>query len=132
MAILHRTQTGISGEYFAAAELIRRGFSIAITMGNTKSIDIFGEKENKSFQFQVKSIQSKKSISFNLSRNSVINDCIYIFVNLNADVLTPPEFFIIKGSEVLQHLKLANSGRDWIDLNYLRKNGFENKWEVIK
>ncbi len=132
MIKLHRTQTGISGEYFAAAELIRRGFAIAITMGNTKSIDIFGEKDNKTFKFQVKSIQSKKSISFNLSRDSVFNECYYIFVNLNADTLTAPEFFIMKGSDVKKHLKLANSGRDWIDINYLKKNSFENKWEVIK
>lgn len=129
---LHRTQTGISGEYFAAAELIRRGFSIAITMGNTKSIDIFGEKDNKTFKFQVKSIQSKKSISFNLTRDSVINECFYIFVYLNADTLSPPDFFIMKGLEVVKHLKLAKSGRDWIDLNYLRTKGFENKWEIIE
>lgn len=132
MTKLHRTQTGISGEYFAAAELIRRGFSIAITMGNTKSIDIFGEKDNKTFKFQVKSIQSKSSISFNLSRETVISECFYIFVNLNADTLTRPDFFIMKGYDVSTHLKPAKSGRDWIDFNYLRKNGFENNWEVIK
>jgi hypothetical protein len=132
MIKLHRTQTGISGEYFAAAELIRRGFSIAITMGNTKSIDIFGDKNNKTFKFQVKSIQSKKSISFNLSRDTIINDCFYIFVNLNADTLTCPDFFIMKGSIILKHLNLANSGRDWINLNYLEKNNFKNNWEIIK
>lgn len=132
MAILHKTQTAISGEYFAAAELARRGFAVGITMGNTKSIDLLGEKEGKSFLFQVKSIQSKKSISFNLSRDSVKENCFYIFVNLNADLLIPPEYYIIIGSEIMKHLKLATSGRDWIDVNYLRKNGFENNWEVIK
>lgn len=52
MIKLHRTQTGISGEYFAAAELARRGFAVGITMGNTKSIDLLGEKRVNHFFFK--------------------------------------------------------------------------------
>ena len=32
--------TGVSGEYFAAAELSRRGYVASITLRNTKGIDI--------------------------------------------------------------------------------------------
>ena len=132
MAILHRNQTGIAGEYFAAAELTRRNFIVSVTLGNTKSIDLFAEKDGKPFMFQVKTIQRDKSITYNLNRDTIKKDCYYIFVNIHADTLVSPEYFILTSADVVKHLRLAPSGRDWIDYNYLKKNGFENKWDVIQ
>jgi hypothetical protein len=40
MAEIQASSTGLSGEYFVAAELLRRGYSVGITMGNAKAIDI--------------------------------------------------------------------------------------------
>jgi hypothetical protein len=40
MAIIQRSNTGLPGEYFVAAELYRRGWTVGITMGNAKAIDI--------------------------------------------------------------------------------------------
>lgn len=44
MAEIQSSSTGLSGEYFVAAELLRRGYSVGITMGNAKAIDIFGRE----------------------------------------------------------------------------------------
>ena len=44
MAEIQSSSTGLSGEYFVAAELLRRGYSVGITMGNAKAIDILAEK----------------------------------------------------------------------------------------
>lgn len=131
MAKLEKTLTGFSGEYYVAAELTRRGFAVAVTVGNTKAIDLFAEKERKTFQIQVKSIQSKRSISFNLKRDNIRKEGHYVFVNLNVDDYSFPEFFILDGSEVSKHLKLADSGRDWIDYNYLVRLGALNQWSKI-
>jgi hypothetical protein len=48
---LTNTLTGISGEYFVAAELSRRGFMASITLRNNDSIDIHASKlsDNKIF-----------------------------------------------------------------------------------
>jgi hypothetical protein len=35
-----RNCTHLAGEYFVAAELSKRGYSIGITMGNAKAIDV--------------------------------------------------------------------------------------------
>jgi len=40
MAEIQSSSTVLSGEYFVGAELLRRGFSVCITMGNAKAIDI--------------------------------------------------------------------------------------------
>lgn len=131
MSLIDKNQTGFAGEYFVAAELTRRNFAVSITMGNTKAIDILAEKDEKLFKFQVKSIQRSKSISFNLKRDTIRKECFYVFVNINADTLSSPEYFVLTSEEVLLHLKLANSGRDWIDINYLRRLE-STGWEKIK
>lgn len=59
MAEITRNRTGLSGEYFVAAELLRRGFNVVITMGNAKAIDLIAEKKGKTFPIQVKSIYKK-------------------------------------------------------------------------
>lgn len=128
---LHRNQTSLAAEFYAAAELIRRNFVVSVTFGNTKAIDLLAERAGKLYALQVKGIQSKESISFNLSRTSIRKGTFYVFVNINAVSLSTPEFFILTSEEVVGHLKLAKSGRDWIDYNYLKKNGFGDRWNVI-
>ena len=48
--------TGVAGEYFAAAELSRRGYVASITLRNTKGIDIIATNEegSKTINIQVK------------------------------------------------------------------------------
>ncbi len=61
MAEIPRNNTGLSGEYFVAAELYRRGWSVGMTIGNAKAVDLYAEKENKRIAIQVKSIYKKKN-----------------------------------------------------------------------
>ena len=56
MSEIPRNNTGLSGEYFVAAELYRRGWSVGLTVGNAKAIDIFAEKGRKRIAIQVKAI----------------------------------------------------------------------------
>ena len=133
MAILEKTLTGISGEFYAAAELSRRNYAVSITFGNTKAIDLLAEKDGNTYMFQVKSIQSRKSISFNMAIKSVKKACHYILVNLNADTLEAPEFFILTSDEMKESLNFAQSGRDWVNYNFLKRSGqFYNAWSKIK
>lgn len=40
MSEIPRNNTGLAGEYFVAAELYRRGWSVGMTIGNAKAIDL--------------------------------------------------------------------------------------------
>ena len=128
---ISKTNTGISAEFFVAAELSRRGYNVTLTFGNTKSIDLLIEKNNSTIAIQVKGIQRKKSICWNLKRTSIRENLIYVFVNLNADTLVEPEYFILTHEEIKEHLKVVKSGRDYIDYNYLKRLDFEDKWDKI-
>jgi hypothetical protein len=63
-----RNSTHLAGEYFVAAELYRRGYSVAMTLGNAKAIDLFAESEERTVNIQVKAIRDKKSVGWPLMR----------------------------------------------------------------
>lgn len=127
--LLHKSNTGIAAEFMVAGELARRGYNVTLTFGNTKSIDLLIEKETKIISVQVKGIQRKKSICWNLSLKNLNNkDMIYVLVNINADTLEPAEFFILTEKEVKQSFKSTNSGRDYLDYNEAVRLGFKDKW----
>jgi hypothetical protein len=41
MSKIPRNNTGLSGEYFVAGELYRRGFTVGMAIGNTKAVDLY-------------------------------------------------------------------------------------------
>jgi hypothetical protein len=127
---ISKTHTGISSEFFAAAELARRNFNVTMTFGNTKAIDLLAEKDDRLFTIQIKGIQRKKSICWNLSIDKVNDSYFYIFVNLNSDTLEAPEYFILTGVDAKKYLKPTKTGRDYIDYNFLkRQTDSENRWD---
>ena len=97
--------TGISGEFFVAAELAKRNFQVSISLGNAKGIDLFAKNEvgGKIFQIEVKTLR-KKPNCFSLKTARLYKDFIYIFVYLNGNGIQP-DFYILKGEEILGNLK---------------------------
>ena len=59
MKKISRSLSGLSGEYFVAAELSRRGYIASITLRNTKVVDILaaGGEAKKTIGIQVKTNQ---------------------------------------------------------------------------
>ncbi|NJO92134.1 MAG: hypothetical protein HC831_26545 [Chloroflexia bacterium] len=62
MSEIPRNNTGLSGEYFVAAELYRRGWSVGMTIGNAKAVDLFAEKNDRIVPIQVKAIYKKEKM----------------------------------------------------------------------
>lgn len=131
MAEIPRNNTGLSGEYFVAAELYRRGWSVGMTIGNAKAVDLFAEKENKLVTIQVKAIYKKKNIGWPVMKDKIKNDCFYIFVNLNADKMESPDYYIATAKEAKEKVK-QYSTRGIIDLSSLNNEKFKNKWSKLE
>ncbi|BBD45356.1 Hypothetical protein PEIBARAKI_5349 [Petrimonas sp. IBARAKI] len=130
MAEIQSNSTGLSGEYFVAAELLRRGYSVGITMGNAKAIDILAEKDGNQFIIQVKAIFKKKNVGWPMMTDKVIENIFYVFVNLNGDKMTEPDFFIATGKEAKPKVKQYTT-RGIIDLSTLNNDDFKNRWDKI-
>lgn len=127
---LSKNSSGLSGEYFVAAELYRRGFNVGLTIGNAKSIDILAEKNGKTFQIQVKTIRSVKSVGWPIRDTQIKNNIIYILVNLNIEDV--PDYYIMKSIDLKSYHKQYSS-RGIVNLSPVRKSGkFLNNWQNIK
>ena len=131
MAEIQSSSTGLSGEYFVAAELLRRGYSVGITMGNAKAIDILAEKNNKQFIIQVKAIYKKKNVGWPMMKDKVLINHFYVFVNLNGNEMSEPEYFICTGREAKSKVKQYET-RGILNLSSLNTEDFKGRWDKIK
>ncbi len=130
MAEIPSNNTGLSGEYFVAAELYRRGWSVGMTIGNAKAVDLFAEKGNIIVAVQVKSIYKKKNVGWPIMKDRIKEDCVYVFVNLNADKMHSPDYFICTSQEAYVKVKQYTT-RGIIDLNTLNNEQFLNRWDKL-
>ncbi|MDA2924831.1 hypothetical protein MYX65_09290 [Acidobacteria bacterium AH-259-L09] len=75
--------TGLAGEFFVAAELLKCGLQTSITFGNAKAIDLFtlNPRTGTCFTVQVKALRSKNY--FPIKPDRVAREHIYVFVLLN-------------------------------------------------
>src|SRR5690606_26261412 len=75
--------TGLAGELFVAAELLKRGIQTSITFGNAKAIDLLAHnaETRRNFTIQVKTIGNKSVLR--ISRSKIQPVHIYVFVVLN-------------------------------------------------
>jgi hypothetical protein len=126
---MERNNTHLAGEYFVAAELYRRGFSVGMTIGNAKAIDLFANKDNKTLSVQVKAIRNKKSVGWPMMKDKVIDDVLYVFVNLNDQ--ENPDYYIATGQEARSKVKQYTT-RGIIDLTTLKSDSFYNRWDKLE
>jgi hypothetical protein len=125
-----RNSTHLAGEYFVAAELYKRGYSVAITLGNAKAIDLFAEKDTRTVNVQVKAIRDRKSVGWPIMRGSVIDEVIYVFICVDAPGKAP-EYFICTSDEARAKVK-QYATRGIVDITSLRGDQFENRWDKIE
>jgi hypothetical protein len=93
-------KTGLAGEFFVAAELLKRDLQVSITFGNAKQIDLFARhpEGKQTFTVQVKALRSKNF--FPIGSKDINADHIYVFVILNKPG-KPVEYFIVRGQQLL-------------------------------
>lgn len=101
--------TGVSGEYFVAAELSRRGYISSVTLKNTKGIDILvtNESAKRTIGIQVKTNQTNRR-AWVLNKNAeefYANDLYYVFVNL-IGINQLPEYYIVPSRIVANWIKV--------------------------
>jgi hypothetical protein len=130
MARAGGTNSHLAGEYFVAAELYRRGYTVAMTLGNAKSIDLFAERDGRTVNVQVKAIAKRQNVGWPIMRDKVLPGIVYVFVCLNAPP-APPSYFIATSEEAKSRVKQYRT-RGIIDLTALRSADFMDRWDKIE
>jgi hypothetical protein len=79
--------SGVSGQYFVAAELSRRGYIATLTLRNTRGVDILAARADasKSVGIQVKTNQGQKKVWLldKKAEDVTADNLVYVFVSLN-------------------------------------------------
>ena len=127
--------SGLAGEFFAAAELLKRGLQTSVTLGNAKSIDLlaYNAQTKKTFAVQVKTLREKNF--FLISPKKIEPTHIYVFVLLNRPG-THVQYFVVPGSHLHQEPEkfskyfLAEK-MPGIHPKVLGELGYENAWNVF-
>lgn len=138
---------GISGEYFVAAELSRRGFITTLTLKNTKGVDILAsdEEARKTIAIQVKTTSKNKNewVLSEKSESFISDNHFYVFVRLNN--LEQPSFHIVPSAVVANEIRASH--QKW--LNTPAKDGsthnpssmrifkdednrFKDQWDILR
>lgn len=127
--------SGLSGELFVAAELLKRGLQTSVTFGNAKGVDIlaFNPQTGRTFTIQVKAVRTKTY--FLLSHAKVDPRHVYVFVLLNK----PNEavaYFIVQGSVLSQNPERFSKWFVYpkmpgIHPKVLEEEGFKGAWEIF-
>lgn len=125
--------TGLAGELFVAAELLKRNLQTSVTFGNAKSIDLlaYNSETEKSFTVQVKTVRKRNA--FPISYDAVKANHTYVFV-----ILGRPEqavrYFIVPGSALANE---PDRFTKWFKdekfpgIPPAALEPFENQWEIF-
>lgn len=109
-----RNTSGLAGEFFVLAELLKRGYQASFTLGNAKTVDIFSSdpKTGKTVRIQVKTNSGKprkdNHASWPIGRKlwdfseESVKDLIYVFVLLNPHGKEHPIYYIARAWDVIQ------------------------------
>lgn len=98
-------QTQWSSQFFAAAELIRRGYLVSLTLGNAKFSDLMVETPgNQHFSIDVKG-QSTKSYWIIKPPEKNRDDQYFILVYVPRDLTESPQYFILNSEDITEELK---------------------------
>jgi hypothetical protein len=108
--------TGVTGEYFVAGELSRRGYIASITLRNTRGIDILVSNSNATRQvaIQVKTNQGAKPewVLNKKAETFYADNLYYVFVNLGT-IEGRPDYYIVPSKVVADFV--TNNHRKWLE-----------------
>ena len=123
--------SGVSGEYFVAAELSRHGHIASITLRNTRGVDILASNEAGScaVAIQVKTNQGsvKEWILSKGAETNIADNLFYVFVNLKG-LNGTPEYHVVQSAIVADYC--AKVHQQW--LAEPRKDGTPHKDNPIR
>ena len=105
---LNTVLAGVSGEYFVAAELSRRGYIASITLRNTKGVDVLCSNSDASntvgIQVKTNSGSRRSWILHQKAEDYFADNLFYVFVNLN-NSQSHPDYFVVPSKDVAKYCK---------------------------
>lgn len=152
MPAIPNTLTGAAGEHLVAAQLSLRGYSVGLTRGGSRAVDILASnfdgsrsvaiqvKTSATAWVQMKNDPAKNHWTFMLStadmshRDSAL---VYVFVSLQSLSTDGADYFILHAAEVSRRLetkyaaKQRKSNIRMLNLFEHERSAYHNRWDLI-
>ncbi len=132
-----RYQTQWSSQFYAAAELVRRGYLVSLTFGNAAISDLLVQSpQGHTFTIDVKGQSSR---NFWLVQRRLINhNHFFILVYLPPNLVTP-RFFVLSSEQLMCHRKeyedKSTERKKYRDdlggMNWSTAIPHEGKWDIL-
>jgi|SRR5581483_7791160 len=123
----NKVLTGVTGEYYVAAELSRRGYLASITLRNTKGVDILCSNSDASklvgIQVKARTGDRRSWILTEKGENYYADNLFYVFVNVSENISSHPEFSIVPSKIVADYIREHHA--EWLLSS--KKNGDPRK-----
>jgi hypothetical protein len=137
---------GLAGEFFVAAELMRRGILASVTYGNAKRADVIALSASgtKAVVVEVKSTSSQKWVIGNSVPEP--SNQIWVLVHLPTDQTSHPSYFILTSRNLndilmpgdaeyrkkfLDRNKVEYKGIGVVSLTSAQARPFQSNWSTI-
>lgn len=124
----------LAGEFLVAGELSRRGYPVSITIGNSKSVDIYANAQEKVIRIDAKAGRVKGN--WPIAKISIEEDLYYIFVYLQTEKKiknnVPPEYFVASGKEIISKKLITTwNTRQGITYSSLNNKEYKERWDKL-
>jgi hypothetical protein len=132
-----RYKTQWAAQFYAAAELTRRGYLVSLTLGNAPFADLLVQSpKGAKFAIDVKGQSTK---NFWLIQNRPKNDDHYFVLVFLSKNMEQPKYFIMSSNELMRKReeyknRMIEGGRYRDDLggiNWSTAFDYENKWDNL-
>ncbi len=125
--------SGLAGEFFVAAELLKRGLQTSVTFGNAKAIDLlaYNPDTRRSFTVQVKTLRQRNW--FLVDHGAVLPEHVYVFVVLNKPGRAV-QYFVVPGAELAHRPERFGPGFQAANMPGIYATqlaDFEDGWSVF-
>lgn len=124
--------TNLASEFYIAALLFRLGYTVTITLGHTKEIDlIVANEDGKKISIDVKGLIGKTN--WPIKPKLKKEDHFYVLVTYMdkfRDLKVIPEVFIIPSQEI--NILITNwKNRSGVTYKMLRNSKYKNAWDLL-
>ncbi len=133
-----RYRTQWAAQFFAAAELTRRGYLVSFTLGNAPEVDLqVMSPGGRHFLIDVKGLASK---NFWLIRERPAREGLFYVLVYLPPAPEPPQFFILSSETAMAEaatlrLKTLAAGKTWAEsgagLNWGTARLFSDRWNLL-
>lgn len=111
-----------------AAELSRRGYNVAVTMGNAKKVDLLAEHNGKAVAVQVKAIAKRANVGWPINPDHKYDkDLIFALVVLGPPGALP-DYYLLTGQSIMEKRKVYKK-RAIVDI--WRIEEFKDNWVLL-